>query len=153
MCEGTITSLRCGHTLVHFSRRCEQGCMEPSEAPPGSELHLSLDDTCSRCHIWHSTETINAHYDRQRDELTKQYRLAEPTSKEARALVRLIGRLHTQQVEALSRATRSGLRHGALDVKWPGKTEEEPFVPRRKSIVHGRNMFVTVKWTSDDETN
>ncbi|KAL8382849.1 hypothetical protein RB595_006563 [Gaeumannomyces hyphopodioides] len=138
MCQGTVTTLLCGHKLSHFSSRCGRGCAEPT-----SGARERLRDTCAWCHAEHSSAGINDAYDRQREDLTAQLRAAPPGSPQAAALTKLIGRLQVQHMEALARAGRLARRGGAVDVQWPGKADDyEADILAGVPGVHGRNLYV-----------
>ncbi|KAF8851180.1 hypothetical protein BDZ45DRAFT_808533 [Acephala macrosclerotiorum] len=126
MCTGTITTLTCPHTLIHYTSFCFPSSSDSSKPNPKPCLHPRgpvryLSDTCASCHPPFQIAAINQHHDHLHSELTKKMRQAG-TKEEVWELKKKIDEAHWQRGRELREV--GGLRWDGV-VRWGGRQEGE----------------------------
>ena len=114
MCQGLVTSMSCGHALIHYTWYCYHAAAQRDLRPcPRERVHgpvQHIDDTCAQCHPPIRIKEINARYDEFRDCKMAQLRRAQ-TKEEVLILQRVIEEAHTARAKELRDAGR---------VRWTG---------------------------------
>lgn len=118
MCDGSVTELLCGHLLISFSARCEEGCA----LPDGPRQHLN--DTCAYCHPNVRARLIQSRYDQVLPMIMARIRAARAAGDEqlVRRLSSAVVRLSRQRL--LDAFESNKFTRGTAVVMWPGDVQE-----------------------------
>ncbi|KAG4411308.1 hypothetical protein IFR04_015564 [Cadophora malorum] len=122
MCQGTTTTMSCGHIILHYKSRCQQS-EETQELC--KDLHGPknlIDDTCHKCHPPHAICEINREYDELHGKLMAMLRSAK-TGEAVTEIQKAVQEAHMQRGKELRAASR--LRWNGIVVWVPTEDARE----------------------------
>ncbi|RYP41738.1 hypothetical protein DL767_000754 [Monosporascus sp. MG133] len=118
MCKADVIKLSCGHSLVHYTKKCGRGCPEPE----GTRRYLA--DTCSRCDSEYRASEESRELKKQTADVMKRL-LELVETRESEKAAETASELDCMRKRANSAIGEAQHRRGsALDVEYPNRRRE-----------------------------
>ncbi|RYO92902.1 hypothetical protein DL762_001393 [Monosporascus cannonballus] len=118
MCNGDVIELSCGHSFVHYTKKCGRRCPKPK----GTRRYLA--DTCSRCDSeYRASEESRELKEKTADVMKRLLELVEQRESEKAAEA-------TSELDGMRKRANSAIgeaqhrRGSALDVEYPDRRRE-----------------------------